>query len=71
MLSASEASLSFTQGRLREASRLWNNEVLNNMSGVWEVIRENCLSHPPFVPPIKGGEGINRISMRILFIPSG
>jgi len=23
--------------------RFWNNEVLNNMSGVWEVIRENCL----------------------------
>ena len=36
--------------------RFWNNEVLTNIEGVLEVIRENCLSHPPLTPPIKGGE---------------
>ena len=36
--------------------RFWNNEVLTNINGVLEVIRENCLSHPPLTPPIKGGE---------------
>lgn len=36
--------------------RFWNNEVLNNTKGVWEVIRKHCLSHPPRTPPIKGGE---------------
>jgi very-short-patch-repair endonuclease len=48
--------------------RFWNNEVLTNISGVLDVIRENCLSHPPLNPlpsregkvvggaPIKGGE---------------
>ena len=35
--------------------RLWNNEVLTNMKGVLEVIRENCLNHPPLPPPLKGG----------------
>ncbi|HDL20084.1 MAG TPA: endonuclease domain-containing protein [Nitrospirae bacterium] len=30
--------------------RFWNNEVLNNMEGVLEVIRENCLRHPPLNP---------------------
>jgi very-short-patch-repair endonuclease len=34
----------------------WNNEVLTNIEEVLEVIRENCLSHPPLTPPIKGGE---------------
>ena len=36
--------------------RFWNNEVLKNTQGVWEVIRKQCLSHPPLTPPIKGGE---------------
>ncbi|MBI5191879.1 MAG: endonuclease domain-containing protein [Nitrospirae bacterium] len=36
--------------------RFWNNEVLVNIEGVLEVIRENCLNHPPLTPPIKGGE---------------
>jgi very-short-patch-repair endonuclease len=36
--------------------RFWNNEVLQNSKGVLEVIRENCLNHPPLTPPIKGGE---------------
>ena len=35
--------------------RFWNNEVLTNIGGVLEVIRERCLSHPPLTPPIKGG----------------
>ena|GEM_PF-416928 len=35
--------------------RFWNNEVLMNIEGVLEVIRINCLSHPPLTPPIKGG----------------
>ena len=41
--------------------RFWNNEVLQNINGVLEVIRENCinhLNHPPLTPPIKGGEKI-------------
>ncbi|MFZ5448375.1 MAG: endonuclease domain-containing protein [Thermodesulfobacteriota bacterium] len=36
--------------------RFWNNEVLQNLEGVLETIRLNCLSHPPLTPPIKGGE---------------
>jgi very-short-patch-repair endonuclease len=37
--------------------RFWNNDVLGNMDGVLEVIREECLSSPsPLSPPIKGGE---------------
>jgi very-short-patch-repair endonuclease len=36
--------------------RFWNNEVLQNLEGVLETIRDNCLSHPPLTPPIKGGE---------------
>ena len=32
--------------------RFWNNEVLENIQGVWEVIRKHCLSHPPLTPPI-------------------
>ncbi len=31
------------------------NEVLTNIEGVLEVIRGNCLDHPPLAPPIKGG----------------
>ena len=30
--------------------RFWNNEVLRNIDGVLEVIRETCLSHPPLNP---------------------
>jgi len=30
--------------------RFWNNEVLRKIDGVLEVIRENCLSHPPLNP---------------------
>jgi len=30
--------------------RFWNNEVLRNMEGVYEVIKESCLSHPPPTP---------------------
>jgi very-short-patch-repair endonuclease len=36
--------------------RFWDNEVLKNLEGVLETIRDNCLSHPPLTPPIKGGE---------------
>lgn len=36
--------------------RFWNIEVLTNIYGVLEVIRENCLLHPPLPPPVKGGE---------------
>jgi len=36
--------------------RFWNNEVLQNLEGVLETIRLNCLRHPPLTPPIKGGE---------------
>ena len=30
--------------------RFWNNEVLQNTNGVLEIIREDCLSHPPLNP---------------------
>ena len=43
--------------------RFWNNEVLTNIEGVLEVIRMNCLSHPPLTPPIKGG-GLYPLEMR-------
>ncbi len=36
--------------------RFWNNDVLTNIGGVLEKIRENCLFHPPLTPPVKGGE---------------
>ena len=37
--------------------RFWNNEVLTNIEGVLEVIRENCLKHPPLNPlPSREGE---------------
>ncbi len=35
--------------------RFWNHDVLLNIEGVLGVIRDNCLSHPPLTPPIKGG----------------
>ena len=44
--------------------RFWNNDVLQNIKGVLEVIREKCLSHPPLTPPVISktdlppGEGI-------------
>ena len=34
--------------------RFWNNEVLRNIDGVLEVVRDR-LKHPPLTPPIKGG----------------
>ncbi|MFZ3091386.1 MAG: endonuclease domain-containing protein [Nitrospirota bacterium] len=51
--------------------RFWNNEVLANTQGVLEVIRTNCLTHPPLNPlpsregrvvgmtPLKGGDFIH------------
>ena len=36
--------------------RFWNNEILQNLEGVLETIRANCLNHPPLTPPIKGGK---------------
>ena len=38
--------------------RFWNNEVVANIEGVLEVVRENCLNHPPLTPPIKGGGNV-------------
>jgi very-short-patch-repair endonuclease len=35
--------------------RFWNNEVLTNINGVLEIIRDN-VKHPPLTPPLKGGE---------------
>jgi very-short-patch-repair endonuclease len=34
--------------------RFWNNEVLRNIEGVLEVIRENSLCHPPPTPSRRG-----------------
>ena len=40
--------------------RFWNNEVLTNIEGVLEVIRDNCKSHHHLKsPPIGGGETTN------------
>lgn len=36
--------------------RFWNTDVLQNLEGVMETIRETCFSHPPLNPPIKEGE---------------
>jgi len=36
--------------------RFWNNEVLENMEGVLEKIRINCLGHPP-LDPLPSREG--------------
>jgi len=36
--------------------RFWDNEVLTSIDGVLEVIRENCLDHPPLAPPLKVGD---------------
>lgn len=35
--------------------RFWNNDVLNNINGVWEVIRKHCFCHPPLAPPVEEG----------------
>jgi very-short-patch-repair endonuclease len=38
--------------------RFWNNDVIENISGVLEVIRQQCLqvtSPTPQPPPVKGG----------------
>jgi len=35
--------------------RFWNNDVLSNIEGVMEVIRNDCLRNPPLTPLIKGG----------------
>jgi very-short-patch-repair endonuclease len=43
------------KGQGYKVLRFWNNEVLMNLDGVLEVIRD-CLNHPPLTPPIKGGE---------------
>ncbi len=43
------------EGKGYKVLRFWNNEVLSNIEGVLEVIRD-CLNHPPLTPPFKGGE---------------
>jgi len=50
--------------------RFWNNEVLTNIGGVLEVIREHCLSHPPLTPPIQGGEGKEGLLSREVDLPT-
>ena len=49
--------------------RFWNNEVLTNIEGVLEVIRENCLSHHPLTPPLRvvdhQGRGNYPLEMRL------
>ena len=30
--------------------RFWNNEIIQNIEGVLEVIRDHCLFHPPLNP---------------------
>ena len=35
--------------------RFWNNEVLTNIEGVLEIIKNELLNHPPLSPPIEGG----------------
>ena len=44
--------------------RFWNNEVLQNVDGVLEVIRECCLSHPP-LNPLPSREGIDLGSFKV------
>ncbi|MBU1148219.1 MAG: endonuclease domain-containing protein [Candidatus Omnitrophica bacterium] len=41
-------------GQNLKVLRFWNNEVLTNIGGVLEVIREHCLSHPPLNPSHQG-----------------
>lgn len=40
--------------------RFWNNDVLTNIGGVLEVIRDNCLNHPPLIFPLPSREGKNK-----------
>jgi very-short-patch-repair endonuclease len=40
--------------------RFWNNEVLTNIEGVLEVIRDNCKSHPP-LNPLPSREGKEKV----------
>ena len=42
------------KGQGYKVLRFWNNEVVANIEGVLEVIRD-CLNHPPLSPPLKGG----------------
>jgi very-short-patch-repair endonuclease len=35
--------------------RFWNNQVVDNLTGVLEVIRQHCFNHPPLTPPLRGG----------------
>ena len=41
---------SYLQQHEFKVLRFWNNEVLQNTNGVLEIIREECLSHPPLNP---------------------
>lgn len=34
--------------------RFWDNEVLTNIEGVLEVLRDSCLNHPPLNPSHQG-----------------
>lgn len=37
--------------------RFWNNDILGNIEGVMETIREQCLNHPPLNPlPLREGK---------------
>jgi very-short-patch-repair endonuclease len=37
--------------------RFWNNEIIQNIEGVLEVIRDHCLFHPPLNPlPLREGK---------------
>ena len=58
------------KGQGLKVLRFWNNEVLTNIAGVLEVIREHCLSHPPLTPPIKGGEGKEGLPLREVDLPT-
>ena len=45
--------------------RFWNNEVLTNIAGVLEVIRGNCLKHPPLNPlPSREGNRVEEFPSR-------
>ncbi|MDP3260080.1 MAG: endonuclease domain-containing protein [Thermodesulfovibrionales bacterium] len=45
--------------------RFWNNEVLKNTKGVLEVIRKECLSHPPLHPlPSREGKQVGGLPSR-------
>lgn len=42
--------------------RFWNDEVLGNINGVLEIIKGNCLNHPPH-DPLPSREGKTREGM--------